>query len=302
MDCRKPLVLVMGLLVGVGGCTYSLSELRVSAGLGKKDKEEVVLKPSTYVAFAEFREKAALTKEVSDAQRQQLREEARLSYLKALEADAKYLPAYTGLARLQQTTGDHAGAVETYHKALDIEPRDAGLWFELGMCHCRQKDWPGALENLGKAVELDPANRQYLTVCGYTLARAGKWEEALAMLTRVNGEARAHYDLARMLRHTNQPAKARAHAQAALTWDPNFREAQALLDELDGKAPRPQPVLQTNASTKGRPDSGAGTGATGPAPKIITPAPATPAKAGEKQAESTGQPLRLPPLPVPVSS
>jgi tetratricopeptide (TPR) repeat protein len=286
--------LLVGLLLGVGGCSILPGLRSKDAAEEPKDKEAIVHKASTYVVFGEFREKAALAKECNDAQRQQLREEARLSYLEALKVDPKYLPAYTALARIQQAAGDHAGAVTIYQKALDLAPGDAGLWFDLGMCQCRLRDWPRALGSLRKAMEINPGNRQYASVTGLTLARAGRWDEAYEVLRKVNGEARAHYDLARMLCHTEQLALARKHAEAAVAADPKFKEARTLLDEMDGKTPAP--LVQTAGLTE-KVDCHVKTAAatvpagpaTAPLPKIITPG------AG---ARSAARPILLPPLPV----
>jgi tetratricopeptide (TPR) repeat protein len=299
MDCRNPLALLLGLLVGVGGCTTLPGLRKKEAAEPKEEGESVVHKASTYVVFGDFREKASLAKECTEAQRQQLREEARLSYLRALEVEPKYLPAYTALAHLQQANGDHAGAAAVYQKALELNPRDASLWFELGMCQCRLRDWPTALGNLRKAVQLEPSNRQYATVTGYTMARAGQWDEAFEVLKGVNGEARAHYDIARMLRQMNQMDQARAQARAALAADPKLREARTLLEQLDGKVPTP--TIQAAAHTVVRPDSTpsapAATTPAGPArdlstepmPKIITP---------DIPRATVGKPIPLPPLPV----
>jgi hypothetical protein len=115
---------------------------------------------------------------------------------------------------------------------------------------------------------------------GFTLARAGRFDEGFALLSRYNGEARAHYDLARMLRHMNQPQPARRHAALAVEKDPSLAEARSLLAELDGKAPPPSKPVKT-------------AGYTAPAP--VTRAPeGVPAEGSE----TTPRPIRLPPLPV----
>ena len=307
MDCRKPLVLFLGLLTGVGGCTYTVPVLRLpGATPAKKDEEDVVHKAPTYVAFADFRAKAALAPEHTPQQRQQFREEARLSYLKALEVDPRYLPAYLALARFLQSGEDYTGAVAVYQKALDLRPRDATLWFELGMCQCRARDWAVALGHLRKAQQLDPGNRQYATVIGYTLARTGQWEEAYAALAPITGEAKAHYDLARMLRHLDKAVEARQHVQAALIKDPNLKAARDLLDELDGKA-APAAIQTTSYSA---PSSSSVTPATAPLPGPVAddqpmPTIITPGAAGAKVSAGTMSesarvrtPIPVPPLPI----
>jgi tetratricopeptide (TPR) repeat protein len=301
MDCRKPLVLFLGLLAGIGGCTQTLPGVRLfSSTQAKTDEAEMVHKAPTYVAFGDFRASSAQSKEQTPAQRDQYRDEARLSYLKAIELDPKYLPAYVALARFQQRCEDYAGAVAVYQKALELAPRDASLWFEVGMCQCRMKDWGAAVVNMRKALELEPGNRKFASITGFTLARAGLWEEAFAVLAQANGEARAHYDVARMLRHLNRRDEARRHALSATVKDPNLKAARELLNEIDNPRPAPAPaVIQTTSYTEPADPAQVSSSAStdSPAmPKIITPrslgAPVPP-----PAKEEMGKPIRIPPPP-----
>lgn len=313
MDCRKPLVVVLGLLVGVAGCTTTLPGVRPDTATQLVGEDGgVIHKAPTYVAFGDFRAKSAQSTEHTPAQRQQFREEARLSYLKAIEVDPKYVPGYVALARFQQACEDHGSAVAVYQKALNLAPRDAALWFELGMCQCRARDWTAALASMRKAAELEPANRKYATIAGYALARAGQWEEAYGVLSRVNGAARAHYDLARMLAHVQKADDARQHAQAALAMDPNLNGARDLLSELDGKSPSGLTIETVNYSAPAAPEARAPspivqTAATDdpPLPRIITPNSLAIEQNGTSSdaprivgGEGVGRPIRLPPLPV----
>ncbi len=78
---------------------------------------------------------------------------------------------------------------------------------------------------------------------GYCLGRAGKTDEALVVFTRRVGEARAHYNLTRMLHHMNQDTEARQHLQAAVKADPQFDPAQRMLAQLEGPEPADPAVL-----------------------------------------------------------
>jgi tetratricopeptide (TPR) repeat protein len=243
MDCRKSLLLALGLLTGAAGCS-SLLPVQPAGTEAAAAGEEKLHKPETYAAFANYRATAGFTQGVDPAAQQQYREDARRSYLKAIEIDRKYLPAYIGMLKLQQACEDHAGAVATCEQAVQLAPEDATLWFELGMCQCRIKNWNSAVQALRKACELDPANRQYATMFGFTLARAGMYNDSFYVLSRLNGEGKAHADLARMLNHLNQPQLAREQAVLALTKDPSAQSARTLLASLDKPvaAPAPSPA------------------------------------------------------------
>ncbi len=245
MDCRKSLFLALSLLAGSGGCG-SLLPMRAAKTEMPPSSEDKLYKPATYVAFADYRASASFTKGMDPAVQDQYREDARRSYLKAIDVDARYLPAYQGLARLQEGCEDHAGAAATYEKARQLAPQDASLCYQQGLCYCRAKNWKAAVQTLRKACDMDPSNRQYSTTLGFTLARAGMYNDSFVVLSRQFGEATAHSDLARMLHHLNQPELARQQALLALTKDPSQQDARTLLASLEqrGAARQPAPLAE----------------------------------------------------------
>jgi tetratricopeptide (TPR) repeat protein len=103
------------------------------------------------------------------------------------------------------------------------------------MYHARQKQWDPALARLRAACNLDPENRTYNNTLGYTLARMEQYDESVAVFTRLNGEAVAHYNVARMLHHLKQDGLSDQHAARALELNPDLATAQELLAELHGQ-------------------------------------------------------------------
>src|SRR4051812_3121370 len=102
---------LLGLLTGAGGCSSTTGGFRLfSAGAAKRDDEEA-RKPGTYVAFGDFRLASATANETPQELRQQYFEDARRSYLKALEVDPKYVPAYEAMVRLMFVHKDEAAAI-----------------------------------------------------------------------------------------------------------------------------------------------------------------------------------------------
>jgi tetratricopeptide (TPR) repeat protein len=261
MDCHKLLSWGLAAALGVAGCQHAKappgggvqqavayspptsSTTRVAAdGTPIKPAAELPKrqpKPETCVAYGNFRSQEAAAPGCSPEERQRFRDEARLAYQQAISLDPKHVPAYQGLGRLYVEMEDSAHAVETYQKGLTAVPKEAALWYELGMCQGRRKEWGPALESLSKASELQPDNHQYANALGYGLARAGRYDDALACFERVNGEGRAHYKLARMLQHLGQNDLARRHLELALEKDPRLAEAQSLLREMDGQGVKP---------------------------------------------------------------
>jgi tetratricopeptide (TPR) repeat protein len=251
MDRRASLVLALGLAAGVLGCTPRGSLPVVSGdaqtapapappemvdqlpvGDGKPHKPHA----STFVAAGRLAENTAEDPKRPLANREDLLEQARKAYQQAIATDADYVPAYQALAGLYLKQRDYDRAVATYQKVLKGHPKEAVLWFELGMCYSRQRQWDQALANLRQAVALDPENRPYVNTLGFCLARAGKADESVACFAKVVGPAQAHYNVARMLHHLKQDKLCREHLQQALQVDPRLTGAKQLLDQLDGKA------------------------------------------------------------------
>lgn len=237
MDCRVSLVLGLGILAGAAGCTPSAT----TSGVTESTSAKVVApagkrkpKPETCVAFGDFSLRESMVPGKTQAEQRLMREQARSAFRQALTLDPNCLEAHRGLAQAYLAENDCEHAVGAYQTILKAHPRDAATWYALGMTYSRHKDWVQAVTALKRATEFDPTNRQFGTSLGFCLARAGTYAESLAVFRPLVGEARAHYNLARMLDHTQQQALSRQHLQLALRADPTLKEAQELLARLDG--------------------------------------------------------------------
>lgn len=245
MDVRWSRLLAGGLWATLVGCTglqtrpasdaaalapQPVPQPAVAAGDGKPSK----LKPSTLVTMGALKEQAADDPNRPAADAEQLRYQARMEYLKALETDAKFLPAYLALARSYAATDEREKALATFRRAAAASPKDAAVPFERGTAQARWKDWPGAVESLQMAAKLDPENKQYAKTLGLTLARAGRTDEAYAALAQCMNEAEARTNVARMLKHVQQPDASRLQTELALKANPDYGPARDLLKELSG--------------------------------------------------------------------
>jgi tetratricopeptide (TPR) repeat protein len=208
--------------------------------------------PSTCVALAHFNERSAADPKCPAAEQTRLRDQARRAYQQALELEPKNLDALTGLARLYVAMEQHDRAVATYQKATEYYPKKAVFWHELGMCHARAKEWEPALASLRQAVDLEPEEHLYVHALGFCLARVGRYDESFQAFAKLEGEAAAHYDLARMLHHMKQDELCKAHVQQALALKPDMQPAKQLLDEVAGqgtKAVKDQKDLRVPGAT-----------------------------------------------------
>lgn len=277
MQARAYPALLVGLVtVGLGCATLPGSpsgadgeraavSTRAGADVSKRQP-----RASTCVAYGELHEKAATDPGRSPADQEELCNKARLAYQQALQINPKDLTALTALARLYTATGDYERALATYHRAIQAYPKDAALRYELGMCHARRKNWDLALQSLQKAVQEDPENRRYAHAYGFCLARAQRYNESFAVLAKLEGPARAHYDLARMLHHMEQDQASKEHLRLALAQNPELVAAQQLLDTLDvPAADAANPIFPTGAeNTDGNaPQAGEASTDVAPAPE-----------------------------------
>jgi Tfp pilus assembly protein PilF len=293
MDCRRLLLLAPWVLGCLPGCSHEVvtvpivppnvaaqpASVKPTAVAVAPVTKEADLPPrqpkaATCVAGGDFFAREAVVPGHTKPEQEHCREEARKAYQQALSIDPNHLPGYLGLARLYIQMEDYPHAVATYRSALKVAPRDASLWFELGMCYGRQKDWSGGLEGLTKAAELDPENRRYVNTLGYALAWVGRYPDSLQCFGRVMSEAKAHYNLARVLQRQQQTDLARQHLQLALQQDPQDSESQELLAVVEG---RPAAPLQTVTHTDSKPNTTADASPNTPpaALPVILPPPPT---------------------------
>ena len=249
MDCRKPLIVALWLVGGLAGCnsTNPTQTASISQPLTPGQMAEVPLKkeadlpkrqPSAAlcVAGANWQAQEACAPTLNPVQVQGLRDNARQVYQQALATDPNCRPAYQGLTSLYVAMKDYKHATATYQEALRRFPNEPSLWYQLGMCYAQQKEWEPAFQHLNKAMELAPESRMYANALGYALARAGRYDDSLAVFGRLQSEPEAHYNLARMLQHLNQTDLARQQLQVALQKDPEMKQALALLSELNNPA------------------------------------------------------------------
>jgi tetratricopeptide (TPR) repeat protein len=203
-----------------------------------------VPKAETCVACAEMRLNTASNKDLTSAQVGQLRDEARRAYQQALKVDEKCLPAYLGLAKLYQDMDQPDRALETYQHGVKVLPKQAKLWYAMGMFQARYQHWDEAVAGMKKATELDPENFMYVNNYGFTLARAGRFDESYRYFAKTIGEAKAHYNVACVLHHVNRDDECRDHLRQALMAKPNLEPAQLLLAELQN--PNAGAIQQTS--------------------------------------------------------
>ncbi len=251
-------LLSIALSLGCAGCFTTQNEKSVitspsgNAG-GKIDEAPQVTKrddgpkrkpqASTEIAFGRLKEAEADAEAAKAHPEMQarLREEARKAYQGALKSDPNHLEAHRCLAGVYARGNDYERAFDIYKKALAKHPNNGGLWYDLGLCHLRRKDMTEAVRCLQKALELEPENRDYMKKLGFTLAYMGQIDQGKALLTRAQGSALAHYNVARVLIQQNHIEQARQFLSIALRENAQLAEARELLNRLENPTPQTTP-------------------------------------------------------------
>ena len=127
-----------------------------------------------------------------------------------IQDNPKFLPAYNRLAEVQMRQGKTIAAIETLQHALVINPEDAVLLNNLGMCWIVRRDYETALKMFTRAAGIMPENAKYRSNMAVALGLMGRDEESLALFKQVLPEDQANHNLSvlREARNNTKPAPA----------------------------------------------------------------------------------------------
>jgi tetratricopeptide (TPR) repeat protein len=105
-------------------------------------------------------------------------------FRRALRYDYSNLRALKGLGHTLQVLYRFSEAISVYSRYLELNPKDADVYFNLGLAMSDSGDAAGALKSYAGAAELAPDNPHILVVWAEALYLAGKIDQALANLRR----------------------------------------------------------------------------------------------------------------------
>jgi tetratricopeptide (TPR) repeat protein len=260
MDGRWKLLLAGGLVAGLAGCkstpkeppafpvpaptapaapTPPTAKAPGKAAVFAADpadetvKKDGPLAPATLVTFANaWVDALARDPNRPAADREQLLTRAREFYQQALARDPKNVDALLGLGQMYHISGETAGVQEVERRLKAEHPKDAKVWAWMAVRQGQAKQWDAAIASYHTAAKLDPDNRVYRTHLGFTLARAGRYEEGYHWLKTSMKEAEARFNLAQMQIHNGHVDVARQELARALHADPGFKAAHDQLMAL----------------------------------------------------------------------
>jgi tetratricopeptide (TPR) repeat protein len=147
------------------------------------------------------------------------------------------------MAQVYVHDGDHESAEKEFSAALELDPNNTDLHYQIGMFHQGQKQYDKAVEAFQKSVETDPGNLNALYQVGRTSVFSGEnLDRAIECLAEylehesqpgTPSKAHAHWRLGMLYEIQGRPDVAREAYEAALRLDPDNKEAKGALKELD---------------------------------------------------------------------
>lgn len=155
--------------------------------------------------------------------------------------------AFTFLGNIAVDDGDLDRARDLYRRALEAEPSDPVVLFNLAWAHKEKGDLADAVQCLHRVLaayedreSLSEADLTTLlqarTLLGWALLQQGKTKEAIAELTEVAERspetAEVHYWLGKAYAAAQRYNAARSHWEKVRSIDPRYKDVEALLANL----------------------------------------------------------------------
>ncbi len=101
------------------------------------------------------------------------------SYKKAIELDPTYIEAYNNLGILHQEIGEDNGAFEIYQKLIKVNPRYEKAYNNLGVLFYKKGRYEEAVEAFQKAIAINPDNIESYINLGVIFKKQGQWGKAV---------------------------------------------------------------------------------------------------------------------------
>lgn len=153
---------------------------------------------------------------------------------------------YAGLANAFTRQGKTRSAQWALHKALDLQPEDEDLRFQLANALLAEEDFAGAANQFTSIVEANPHFVAGHINLGIALTRLGEPAKAephfLQALRLKPGDADAHYNYSMLLLQEARASEAAHHLKETLRSRPGYPEAQHQLDQLMGAPGKTGPL------------------------------------------------------------
>ena len=156
-------------------------------------------------------------------------------YNRVLELEPGNLDALVGFGRMLDRQNNYAEAATYYEQATSHHPANASAFNDLGLCYARQGKLAKSIQSLQTAIQLNPESKLYRNNIATVLVENNQLNEAQRFLVDAHGEAAASYNVGYLLYQRGDSETARQFFAQAISSDPQFQAAQAMLARIDRK-------------------------------------------------------------------
>ncbi len=134
-------------------------------------------------------------------------------------------------------SGNFDKAIETYKKALEIDPRSPLVFYEIGLSYYSKGDYKTAIYYYDKVLKINTQHLLPATINkGLSLDNLGKSKAAFKhfknAVDKFNDSPRIHYNLAYQYYNKNDPDSAIKHLIISIELDPSYATSHLLMGYL----------------------------------------------------------------------
>ncbi len=146
--------------------------------------------------------------------------------------------SYQSLSNCYYKLGEYEKAEDVLLKGLELNPKDTEIFNDLGVVAMARWDLEGAMNYFQKGLKSNPDSPDILLNLALICYQVGLYEEAAGLLERYSGletpRADVHLCLGDCYFNLERKDLAKKEFEKALSLDPDLKEAEKKLKELQG--------------------------------------------------------------------
>ncbi len=143
----------------------------------------------------------------------------------------EFVESWFNLGLKQASAGDFQGAIDSWNKALKLNPNLAEIWHNLGSALGRLEQYPEAIESFNHALEIDPQSYQAWNDRAHAFYQMQQWEQAIDSWNKAialnPGNYQFWYHRACALEQLQRFDEAIASYEKTLEISPDFQPARS---------------------------------------------------------------------------
>ncbi|MEP3478133.1 MAG: tetratricopeptide repeat protein [Fuerstiella sp.] len=144
-------------------------------------------------------------------------------YREILKANDQCVAARLGIARIEQATGRTEAAQQILEATAKQHPELSDVWISMGQLHASRNNYPAAITSLQKAVDLDSRDQGARYELGLAYARNGQVDMAEPHLNYAVGQSAASYNIGYVLNDLGRKQEAVQWFEQAISRNPDER-------------------------------------------------------------------------------